>query len=123
MNQDFISFALKESSLRKTLHYPPFYRIARFIFSHKNEIFLKTQLLKNQKIIQKLQTLFEPRKLLILGPVPTPLVRLQNNYRYHIILKADSVSTMSRAVNFLKNNLKLSSIIKQSIDIDPYGLM
>jgi len=123
MNQDFISFALKESSLRKTLHYPPFYRIGRFIFSHKNEIFLKTQLVKNIKIIQKLHTLFEPGKLIILGPVPTPLVRLQNNYRYHIILKADSVSTMSRAVNFLKNNLKLSSIIKQSIDIDPYGLM
>ncbi|NQV17957.1 MAG: primosomal protein N' [Armatimonadetes bacterium] len=123
MNQDFISFALKESSLRKTLHYPPFYRISRFIFSHRNEIFLKTQLVKNHKIIQKLQTLFEPGKLLILGPVPSPLVRLQNNYRYHIILKADSVSTMSKAVNFLKNNLKLSSIIKQSIDIDPYGLM
>ncbi len=122
-NQDFESFALKESSLRKTLHYPPFYRAGRFIFSHKNEVYLKTQLEKNQKIIKKILTLFEPRKVIILGPVPTPLVKLQNNYRYHIIIKADSVSTISQAVNFLKNNLQLSSTIKQTIDIDPYGLM
>ncbi|MCK4312094.1 MAG: hypothetical protein KAW88_05100, partial [Candidatus Cloacimonetes bacterium] len=59
----------------------------------------------------------------ILGPVQAPLVKLQNNYRYHIILKADSVQTLSRAVNFLKENLNFGSTIKQTIDIDPYGLL
>jgi len=123
MKQDFESFAEKELSLREILHYPPFYRLARMIFSGKDNKQLITQFNYNKRIFKKLRTLFEPKKLLVLGPVPAPIEKMKNNFRYHIVLKASSVSIMSKAINFLKENLKMSSTIKQTIDIDPSSLL
>ena len=121
--QDYVAFAETELVLRKALKYPPGFRIARILFANKTEAFLKEQVNKNIGLVEKLRDQHNEKLLKILGPTPAPMPKLQNNYRYHIILKADSVSLLSRAVNFLKDNLKLSSTIKTSIDIDPYSLM
>ncbi len=93
------------------------------MFSHKNEKYLKDQITKNIKVISELKNLFKPDQISILGPIDAPIARMQNSYRYHLILKADSVKIVSSAVIFLKDNLKLGSTIKQVIDIDPYSLM
>jgi primosomal protein N' (replication factor Y) (superfamily II helicase) len=123
MKQNFESFAYKELEMRKHLKYPPEFKLAKFVFSHKNELYLREQLAKNSEIIDELKDLFKPDQLSILGPIDAPIARMQNNYRYHLILKADSVKVISSAVSFLKDNLKLGSTIKQVIDIDPYSLM
>ncbi|MCK5050727.1 MAG: primosomal protein N' [Candidatus Cloacimonetes bacterium] len=123
MKQHFETFAAKELEMRKHLKYPPEYKLARFVFSHKNELYLKEQLAKNSKVIDELKDLFKPDQLSVLGPIDAPIARMQNSYRYHIILKGDSVKVISSAVSFLKDNLSLSSTIKQVIYIDPYSLM
>ena len=123
MNQDFESFAYKELSYRKTLHYPPFYRISRFVFSHENHKFLRANIDKNRKIFNHLKTQFDPIEINFLGPTPTPLVKLFNKYRYHIILKSKSARILKRAVNILKENLDFSNSIKMIIDTDPFSLM
>ena len=123
MQQHFESFAYKELDMRRHLKYPPEYKLARLVFSHKNELYLKEQIAKNNKVIVKLKDLFTTDQLNILGPIDAPIARMQNNYRYHLILKADSVKVVSSAVSFLKDNLKMGSTIKQVIDIDPYSLM
>ena len=123
MNQDFESFANKELSYRKTLHYPPFYRISRFVFSHENQKFLIANIDKNRKIFNHLKTQFDPIEINFLGPTPTPLVKLFNKYRYHIILKSKSARILKRAVNILKENLDFSNSIKMIIDTDPFSLM
>ncbi len=122
-HQDFVSFSQQELKLRKLLKYPPTYRLARFLFSHKNEKYLRTQLVKNDHIIERLKQLFKPENLFVLGPVQAPFIKIKNNYRYHIILKADSVQTLSKSVNYLKENLKLGSMVRMIIDIDPYSLL
>ncbi len=121
--QDFVSFSEQELKLRKLLKYPPTYRLARFLFSHKNEKYLRTQLIKNDHIIERLKKLFKPENLFVLGTVQAPFIKMKNNYRYHIILKADSVQTLSQSVNYLKENLKLGSMVRMVIDIDPYSLL
>ncbi len=121
--QDFESFAKIELDLRKTLKYPPSFRIARFVFSHKDIKYLRTQVFKNNNVIEKLKKMFDPKTLKVLGIVQTPLVKLQNNYRFHLIIKADSIQVLFSAVNYLQENLKFGSTIKQVIDIDPYGLL
>jgi len=80
-------------------------------------------LIKNDQVIARLKKLFKPENLFVLGPVQAPFIKMKNNYRYHIIFKADSVQTLSQSVNYLKENIKLGSTIRLSIDIDPYGLL
>lgn len=121
--QNFIAFAEKELNLRKILKYPPFCRIARILFSHKNEKFLKEQMNNNLSLTEELRNSKLGKMLSILGPNPAPMTKLQNNFRYHIIIKAETVETMARAIALLKQNLKVNSSVKTSIDIDPYSLM
>ncbi len=123
IKQHYETFADKELILRKALKYPPDFKIARFIFAHKTEKILKEQTAKAIPILESLRNTYPSKQLLILGPLPAPMVKLQNNYRYHIIIKADSYKLISHVVSILKKNLKLSSMIKTSIDIDPYSLM
>lgn len=123
MKQHFESFADKEMNMRKHLKYPPEYKLARLVFSHKNEKYLKDQIAKNIVVIDELKNLFKADQLTILGPIDAPIARMQNLYRYHLILKADSVKVVSASVSFLKDNLRIGSTIKQVIDIDPYSLM
>ncbi|MCK4695399.1 MAG: primosomal protein N' [Candidatus Cloacimonetes bacterium] len=123
MDQNYKAFAEEELVYRNKLHYPPYYKIARLLFSCKDEKYLKLQMEKIKVIIQKLKSKFDERELIILGPVPSPLIKLQKKYRYHIILKAVNVTTQSKAVNYLKENLTLSSTINWAIDINPYSLL
>ncbi|MCK5761784.1 MAG: primosomal protein N' [Candidatus Izimaplasma sp.] len=124
MHQDFDTFAEKELNLREQLNYSPSYRIGRILFTtEKKEQFLIEQLRNNKEIINNLRRLFPPAKLYILGPTAAPLSKLQNKYRYHIVLKAASAPILSKSINFLKENLKFSSNIMQQIDIDPYNLL
>jgi primosomal protein N' (replication factor Y) (superfamily II helicase) len=121
--QHYETFAAKELILRKALKYPPDFKIARFVFAHKTEKILKEQTAKAIPILGNLRNTYPPKQLLILGPVPAPMVKLQNNFRYHIIIKADSYKLISHVVSMLNEHLKLSSSVKTSIDIDPYNLM
>lgn len=123
LTQKYEIFADKEMDMRSNLKYPPKYKLARLVFSHKNEKYLKQEINKNTKTINELFKIFQPKQLSVLGPVEAPIFRLQNQFRYHLILKADSVAVISSAVSFLRDNLKTGSTIKQIIDIDPYSLM
>ena len=74
-------------------------------------------------MLDKLDTQIDENKIQILGPTQAPLVKIKNQFRYHIILKSKSVKMLSKVVNYLKQNMKLSSTIKQTIDVDPYSLL
>lgn len=123
LKQNYEMFASKEKGMRKHLKYPPRFRLARIVFSHKNEKYLNQEINKNKGVINKLKTLFGPQQLRVLGPVEAPIFKLQNQFRYHLIIKADSVETVSSVISFLKENIITGSTIKQTIDIDPYSLM
>ncbi|MBT3168497.1 MAG: primosomal protein N' [Candidatus Cloacimonetes bacterium] len=121
MEQDAEKFTEKEMELREMLSYPPVTRMARIVFSNKNENYLKQQLLRNSKLFEILRQHDDDLK--ILGPVPTPIEKLQNMYRYHLIIKTKSFGKLSQTIDYLQQNLQLGSTIKSIIDIDPYSLL
>ena len=59
----------------------------------------------------------------IMGPVKAPLEKINKKFRYHMIYKGKDPEMISKAVNLLLNDLKLSSNISLSVDIDPLSLM
>lgn len=122
MQQDFQEFAHTELALRKTLKYPPFYKLARFVFSYKKEKYLRQQVYQNKKMIDQYQKNNQDN-LKILGPIQAPMLKLNRRYRYHIIIKAKSVQDLSKAINYIKARLNLPSGIRITLDIDPYSLL
>jgi len=121
--QDYISFANEEMQYRKRLFYPPFYRLGRIVFSCSEEKKLKSALTAYIPAIEKLSGKYQNTALIILGPVPAPLSKVNKLYRWHLICKAKDAETLSQAMQELEQLLHLPSSINIAIDIDPLSLM
>ncbi len=123
LRQDYENFAHEEMSYRRRLCYPPFYRLAKILFQHKDEGTLKRMIIDNQKTFSRTPDLFDPGQLLMLGPIPAPMPKIKNLYRYQIVIKAANVEVMSSAVQFILRSLKMPSTSQTTVDIDPAMLM
>jgi len=121
--QDYVSFADEELQYRKRLFYPPFFRLGRFVFSSTDENKLKSALISYHTALEKLKLKYGAENLILLGPSPAPLSKINKLYRWHLICKAIDAETISRAVRDLDSLLKLPSHISVAIDIDPLSLM
>ena len=110
-NHDYKSFYQEEMNIRKKLKYPPYYYICYLKISSKDYNLVSTE---SNKIKRSLE-----RNLLntiILGPSPCVVFRVNNIYRYGIILKYKSedklYETLEKIIQHYKENNKIS------IDID-----
>ncbi len=67
------------------------------------------------------QQLLKPQSqgIELLGPVPAPLARIANRYRYQLMLLASSRSQLHRSLSQLKPP-RLPRHLRWSIDVDPY---
>jgi primosomal protein N' (replication factor Y) len=60
--------------------------------------------------------------LVIAGPAPAPLVRAENFYRYHIMLRTRAMSALSRELAQIIQSLALPDEVALAVDIDPVSL-
>ena len=120
-NHDYYSFYRSELEVRKMLGYPPFKRMARLLVrgTDKENVSntinkLKVELVKNIERYKK--------PISLLGPSSAPLSKIGGNFRYHIILKGDSVDTLRSVIGTSKEALTFNNTYLE-IDIDPQDIM
>lgn len=121
-NHDFRSFAEEEMQIRQSFRYPPFARLARIIFSHtKENLVIKACAAVNQRI----QRLEMASKVEVLGPSPAAIHRIQNRFRWHLILKSSSIHTLHSILNVVDEMARTKDlkIVSIQIDVDPLSLM
>ena len=102
---DYQSFLDDEKFFREGM-YPPYKKLARVLFAHKNG--QKAQEAMNE-MVQKLQ-LFN--MINVVGFGPSPIEKIANKYRFQILLRADKSTDLIRAIKASKNTLA-------EIDMDP----
>lgn len=89
MAHDYLGFAKFELEFRQALHYPPFWRLAGFRLQGLD-------LSKVTRAAKALRTRCDALKIKhekfkqieILGPAPSPIARLRNQYRWQMLIKA-----------------------------------
>jgi len=132
---NFIDYYKNELIERKNLYYPPFGRLILIEFKGVEEQDVVTSANKFMDILKSIyQHLLKKvgRDFCkIMGPAPAIISKINNRYRYHIIIKilkdADPSYKITRFLlekaisNFEKNFEKKD--IKFIIDVDPQGLM
>jgi len=121
--QDFPGFAEQELAYRKKLHYPPYYRLARLLFLCPSLELLRIEMAGFGYQVQQLCKEYSDGKVLFLGPSPAPFTRINNLYRYHLIIKAASAPLLQQSIALIVNQVKLPASLKMQIDVDPMGLM
>ncbi|BBO16854.1 primosome assembly protein PriA [Candidatus Brocadia pituitae] len=119
---DYEGFAGKELEYRKQLHYPPFGNLARIILRSPHEDKTKE---KSALVAGKLKEIARTpgNHLEILGPSPAPVTRINNLFRWHILLKAQNNSSIHNALQGIADMLKPSKGVQTMVDVDPYMML
>ena len=118
--QDYPGFYRKEIDFRKWLRYPPFSAMANVVVrAEKQEEALR--------MATQLSYLLNPAPagLRVMGPAEAPVLRVRNEFRYQILLKAVQRSTLRQVLYQLrgvaeKEKWKTTALV---IDVDPISLM
>ncbi|NLW19576.1 MAG: primosomal protein N' [Candidatus Cloacimonetes bacterium] len=121
--QDYRAFAREELSHRRQLNYPPFYRLGRILFQSNDCAQLEREMEILADVVHKISASFHPDELFLLGPAPAPMAVINNQHRWHLILKALTPAILKRAVAKVFAVYSPSRVLRAYIDIDPLNLM
>ena len=113
-NHDYIGFYNKEMEIRKCLKYPPFYYLCYVKISGKDMDYIS-------KEANKIKRAFE-RNLkcsTILGPTPSTIFRVNNIYRYGIILKYKKEDNLYKVLEMVLDHYKGNARIRVDVDFNP----
>lgn len=125
-NQDYKGFYNNEILMRKLMIYPPYCDIVSVTFTGENE---NTTALCSKKFFEIMVGLnkseYSNVKLVALGPTQAKISKINNNYRYRIILKTKNsknvrmmITTILRKISKLKEYKDITI----GVDINPYDL-
>ncbi|TDM03972.1 primosomal protein N' [Macrococcus carouselicus] len=121
-NNDYTGFYKEEMNYRRIGKYPPYYYLVNLIFSHTD---MKEVLLESKHIHQTLLHHLSPSSY-VLGPAPCAIARINNQYRFQIIIKFKSEPELLQALTYL-DDYYYEKFVKNkfnlSIDINPQMLM
>ena len=100
--------------IRRNLKYPPYYYICNIRISGKDSNYILSEALKIKNSLERNLT-----STIILGPSTSSLFKMNNTYRYNIILKYKKEDNLylylSKVIEHYLNNNK----IKIDIDFNP----
>jgi primosomal protein N' (replication factor Y) len=122
---DYNGFFEKELSLREKLNYPPFTQLVAL------EIESETEPEGEAAVNHLKQFLSEPVRELpgveLLGPSRAAMYRINNRYRWHLILRSQETASLQSLVTQCLANQQLRKLttgkIKITVDVDPMNLL
>lgn len=119
---DYEQFFYKEMEMRKQFRYPPYYYLTLLHVSHPNEI----KAYEVTKMITKLLRKHLTDKATILGPTPSPIVRINNRYRYQCMIKyknePNQLAIIRKILEYYHDEMIKNDLMIQ-VDLEPYQLM
>lgn len=122
--QNYLTFYETEIQAREDFDYPPFSKIIRVILSSKNQFRAERSA---QEIAMRLNDIVEKRQLdepiAILGPCSCVIERLQEWYRFQILVKNKLDEKGHRFILSFLDKIKLPDDIKLTVDVDPLDIL
>lgn len=115
---DYFSFYQREMQIRKQLQYPPYVYICAIRLSGKDSTYVLQEAVKIKKSLER-----NLKNDVILGPSTSGIFKVNNIYRYHIIVKYkkdnDLYDILMKIVDHYKANIK----VKIDIDFQPNQIL
>ncbi|MCB0276149.1 MAG: primosomal protein N' [Calditrichaeota bacterium] len=127
MQHDYRGFYDREVETRRNLEYPPFSRLAlvRILGPSEEQVYHF-----GRELARFLWAANEGEKFQVLGPAPAPLMRINNIFRYQILIKQNRRKdpTMRQVRRILKESIYKNPDLKKwpvkvQIDVDPLEIL
>jgi primosomal protein N' (replication factor Y) len=117
-HHDFEGFAEYELALRQRFLHPPFAHLAlitaRSVHQERAEFSLKTLHARLKRKVPEGVTLTEP--------LPSPLVKSHDQWRFQIVLKSPGARLLARHIRETLKDLTFPEDVVVTVDIDPYSM-
>jgi len=120
--QDYEMFYNTEIALREQLKYPPFCDIILIGFNSLSE---KELIDASTKIYNYLKNNLDGQEFNVLKPMPSPIDKIQNRYRWRIIIKGNMTESANNVLNtclrkFYNSNYKNTRV---AVDVNPNNMI
>ena len=128
MNSDYRRFFQSELELRREFGYPPFKDMASITLFGRDYGKVRESMGKSSLLLMDLIREAGLTDVDVLGPNPSPMEKINNNYRWQILLKfgynhgMDIRKIIRRVYTVGKGNL-IEDDVKISIDINPSSIL
>ena len=117
---DFDGFAARELPLRKEMSLPPYWRMVRFIVRHEKQD--KAQQAADDLAVG-LRELLPAEKIITIGPQPAGVARINNQYRFHILLRCATAGLIQQRIFPRMETLCKQLGAEVLADADPMNLL
>ncbi len=107
------NFLKNELKIRKENNLPPFCRLISLIISSNSKENSYLGALEIKKKIEQLD------HIQILGPVDSPIFKKKKKFRTRLLIRSQSNNILQKSLAKVLENLKISSKIKLTVDVDP----
>ncbi len=128
--QNYDMFYETELALRRQLKYPPFCDIIVISFNSLSEqeiIKVSNEFYEDiqKKFLNYLEKTGKQEEYKFFRPMPSPIDKIQNRYRWRIIIKGKMIDEINKIINnllfeFYKKDIKTTKI---SVDVNPNNMM
>ena len=124
-NHDYAGFRTTELPHRAALGLPPYGRLARLVFSDKNHDKARDVATQVATLIMQITArLSLSVKLPGSGPVPPPMERLAEEYRWEIVLEAPTPGPLQKVLSILRaRGVFAKCPVGVAVDVDPVRMM
>ncbi|MHC4778030.1 MAG: replication restart helicase PriA [Planctomycetota bacterium] len=119
--QDYLAFTGFELKFRRELGYPPFGKVARVLFTGKNEDGVRSRARAVGKRASEAARRIAGAS--ILGPAPAPLVKIRNKFRYQLVIKGASSIQVQAVLDALGSDLFAGGAVRIAADVDPQSML
>ncbi|MGE7779194.1 primosomal protein N' [Peribacillus sp. NPDC097264] len=120
--QDYDAFYEREMYIRRQAHYPPYYYVILVTVSHED-------LMKTVSVTDKITNFLSSRlhkDSIVLGPVASPISRINNRYRYQCLIKYKREPELYHHLRTLLEHYQKETAqnhLQISIDLNPQIMM
>lgn len=112
---DYSAFYREEIEYRRSHGYPPFKRLARLLYRHRDEA-------RCQSVVEDMASQLEDRLIAhpnitgidLVGPAPAFSARVRGQYGWHILVRGDQLLTLLSSVSFPPGWI---------VDVDPLNML
>ena len=117
---DFLGFYEYEIEKRRETEMPPMTRMIAVTVRSRQEDKAK---FVAEVVAKEIQKHTANLKVLMGRATPAPLARIQNQYRYQVILRSAQILPLVEAVNKVMAATKMPDGVAASVDVDPISLL
>lgn len=111
---DYLSFYKKEMNIRKQLKYPPYFYLSIIRINGKDSSIVYQESLKIKRSLER-----NLEHVIILGPSVASIFRINNIYRYQILLKYKNEDEIYFIIEKIIDHYKNQSKVNVDVDFNP----